>query len=211
MRTITTTVFKFAELSESAKAKAIQDNYNWNVEHPEWNDFVKDDFATIGKIIGIDFADYPVKLMNGNTRRESKIWYSGFCSQGDGACFEGTWTYSKGMSKKIREHAPQDTELHRIADRLADIQKRYFYGITTQISHNSRYYHSHTMQFEYYHQNDVEIPASVTDEIENLLRDLADWYYSALEREYNYLTSDEAIAESLESNEVEFDEFGNSI
>ena len=204
MRTIITTVFKFAELSESAKAKAIQDNYNWNVEHSDWNEFVKDDFTTIGKIIGIDFDH------SANTDGP-RIWYSGFCSQGDGACFEGTWTYSKGMTKKIREHAPQDTELHRIADRLADIQKRYFYGITTQISHNSRYYHSHTMQFEHYHQNDVEIPSHVTDEIESLLRDLADWYYSALEKEYDYLTSDEAIAESLESNEVEFDEFGNSI
>ena len=184
LRTTTTTVYKFAELSESAKAKAIQDNYNWNVEYSEWNEFVKDDFAAIGKIIGIEFEYYPIKLMNGNTRREPKIWYSGFCSQGDGACFEGTWTYAKGMSKKIREYAPQDTELHRIADRLADIQKRYFYGITTRIGHNSRYYHSNTMQFEHLHQNDVEIPASVTDEIEGLLRDLADWYYSALEKEY---------------------------
>jgi hypothetical protein len=209
MRTIETTVFKFAELSESAKKQAIQNNYDWNI-HDDWNEFVKDDFETIGKILGIDFATYPVKLMNGNTRHDPKIWYSGFCSQGDGACFEGTWSYSKGMTRKIREHAPQDAELHRIADRLADLQKRYFYGITTRIEHTSRYYHSHTMRFDHYHQNDIEIPASVTDDIEELLRDLADWYYSALEREYNYLTSDEAIAESLESNECEFDEFGDN-
>lgn len=210
MRTISTTVYKFAELSESAKKQAIQNNYEWNI-HDDWNEFVKDDFEAIGKILGIDFAEYVAPVLDGGCKWKKKIWYSGFCSQGDGACFEGNWSYAKGMARKIRDHAPKDTELHRIADWLADIQKRYFYGITTRIEHSSRYYHSNTMQFEHYHQNDIEIPASVTDEIEELLRDLADWYYSALRREYGYLTSDEAIVESLESNEVEFDENGNSI
>lgn len=209
MRTIEKTVFKFGELSDSAKKQAIQNHYEWNI-YDDWNEFVKDDFATIAKILGIEFAEYPVKLMNGNSRWEPKIWYSGFSSQGDGACFEGTWSYSKGMAKKIREHAPIDKELHRIADSLAAIQRKYFYGITTRIEHSSRYYHSNTMRFEHFHQNDCEISESVTDEIAQLLRDLADWYYSALEREYDYLTSDAAIAESLESNEMEFDEYGNN-
>jgi hypothetical protein len=210
MRTLTTTVFKFSELSESAKKRAIEKNWDWNI-YDDWFDCTKEDFETIGKILGIDFDGYPVRLMNGGTRSQPKIYFSGFSSQGDGASFAGRWTYSKGMARKIREHAPQDTELHRIADRLAGIQKRYFYGIDTRIEQHGNYVHSHTMRFEHYHSSDCELPASVTDEIEQLLRDLADWYYSQLEKEYDYLTSPEAIAESLEANECEFDEDGEPV
>jgi hypothetical protein len=31
------------------------------------------------------------------------------------------------------------------------------------------------------------------------------WIYKSLEREYNYLTSDEAVAESLDANEYDFE------
>ena len=35
------------------------------------------------------------------------------------------------------------------------------------------------------------------------------WSYRLLEREYEYLTSDDAIKETIEANEYEFDENGN--
>ena len=206
--TTETTIYKFAELSDDAKRKAIESNRDWNI-HDDWHGFAKDEFVIIGGILGIAFDAYPVKLMNGTHRHEPKIWFSGFCSQGDGACFEGTWTYSKGMSKRIREYAPQDAELHKIADALATIQKRWFYGIRTSISHRGRYYHEHTMHFSHAHNSDCELQSDVCDEIEELMKDLARWYYSYLEREYDYLTSDETIAESLEINEMEFLEDGS--
>ena len=207
MRTLTTTIYKFAELSESAKRKAVEKHCDWNI-HDDWHEFCSEDFETIAKILGVEFDTYPVRLMNGKTRQEPKIYFSGFSSQGDGASYAGRWTYSKGMKRKIREHAPQDSELHRIADKLADIQRRYFYGITTHIEQRGNYVHSHTMQFEHYHSSDCDLPSSVTDDIEELLRDLADWYYSQLSKEYDYLTSSEAVAESLECNGCEFTEDG---
>jgi hypothetical protein len=36
-----------------------------------------------------------------------------------------------------------------------------------------------------------------------LFKDLANWLYRQLETEYEYLTSDEAVVESLEANEIE--------
>ena len=207
MRDITTTVYKFAELSDSAKQKAIDKNRDWNI-HDDWYDCTKEDFETIGEILGIDFDTSPVILMGGGVRQHSKIWFNGFSSQGDGASFEGRWQYAKGMAKKIREHAPQDKELHKIADCLANIQRKWFYGIDTRISKSGCYCHEHTMRFEHYHNSDCAIPESVTDEIDELMRDLARWLYSSLQKNYNYLTSDEAIRESIEANDMEFNEDG---
>ena len=47
--------------------------------------------------------------------------------------------------------------------------------------------------------------------LKQLMRDFADWIYSSLEKEHDHLTSDEAIAESLRANEVEFTEDGQTI
>ena len=90
---------------------------------------VYEDAAQCGKILGIDLNTKPVKLMGGGTRYDPCIWFSGFASQGDGACFDGTYAYAKGAVKAIRAHAPEDKELHRIADELQAIQRRYFYRI----------------------------------------------------------------------------------
>ena len=53
-----------------------------------------------------------------------------------------------------------------------------------------------------WHNNFVE------GEIEQLIKDLADWYYSNLQAEYDYLLSDEYIAEMIESNDFQFLENG---
>src|SRR3546814_2772659 len=59
-------------------------------------------------------------------------WSSDVCSsdlwnQGDGACFEGNYSYARGASAAIRRYAPKDVELQRIADALGAIQRRNFY------------------------------------------------------------------------------------
>lgn len=208
-RTISTTVYKFSELSPEAQKRTIEANYDFNVDYGDWHDGVTEDFEEVAKILGIEFDTYGTRLMNGKTRQDPRIWYSGFSSQGDGASFEGCWTYSKGMSKKIREYAPQDTELHTIADKLTAIQKNWFYGIETRITKSGNYSHEYTMRFEHFHVSNYSLPDTVTEEIEEAMRDTARWYYSALESQYDYLTSEEAIRESLEANETEFDEDGN--
>lgn len=55
-KTIELTVFKFEELSKEAQEKAIQDNWDFNVNH-DWWDFTYEDAATIGlKITGFDLG-----------------------------------------------------------------------------------------------------------------------------------------------------------
>lgn len=54
MRTITTTVYLFSELSEQAKKKAIQECWDYNVSHNWWEDIYKDAERIGLKISGFD-------------------------------------------------------------------------------------------------------------------------------------------------------------
>ena len=83
---ICTTVYQFPELSDAAKEKAR----SWYRElgpHDDWWDAVHEDFERVCEILGIRLKTTPVRLMGGGTRAKSCIWFSGFWSQGDGACY----------------------------------------------------------------------------------------------------------------------------
>lgn len=206
MRTVEQTVYKFNELSDAAKEVA-RDWWRECEMSEDWWDFVYDDAAQIAELMGIDLRTRPVKLMGGGTRYEPNIWFNGFCSQGDGACFEGDYHYRKGSVKAVKSHAPQDTELHRIAETLCEIQKRNFYRISCEVSHRGHYYHSGCTEFDWTFDGDVasEDLASV----KQLLRDFMDWIYERLEEEHDWLMSDEQVDENIIANDYEFDESGD--
>ena len=126
-----------------------------------------------------------------------------------GTCFEGTYRYAKGATKKIRGYAPQDKELHRIADELQAVQRKHFYHLTASMNHSGHYYHSGCMSVDVEHSEDRYRDISdAEDEIKQLMRDFADWIYESLSDEYEYQTSDSAVEEAIRANEYEFDEDG---
>jgi hypothetical protein len=201
--------YSFNELSDEAKENARN---RWREFENEGFDAecVIDDAEQVANIIGIEFETRSVPLMNGKTREKPKVWYSGFCSQGDGASFEGWYSYKKGSKKAIRDYAPQDTELHRITDALQAIQKRNFYSLAASISQSGFYYHSHTMSVEVEDNRDRwrDVSSDDHDDITELMRDFADWIYKQLESEYEWRMSDECIGENILANECEFTESG---
>lgn len=206
MRTIKTKVYKYDELDERAKDKArewyaqcvFEDSCDWEP--------VYEDAATCADILGLDLRQRRVTLMGGGHRYEPSIYFSGFYSQGDGANFEGHYYYVKGAAKKIREHAPQDEELHRIADALQDVQRRCFYRLAANCKPRGRYF---DMDVEVYDKEDSyrDIGTAEAD-VRDLMNDFAHWIYKQLEREYQYQTSEECIAENIRCNEYEFTEDG---
>jgi hypothetical protein len=204
-RTIKTTVYQFDELSNEAKENARQ-WWREGASQDDWWDF--DDFVSVGEILGIQFAQNPVQLMNGQRRYEPKIYFSGFSSQGDGACFEGDYSYSHGAVEKIKGYAPMDEELHRIARDLQAVQRRYFYGLQASVVHRGRDYHALSTDINVSHVNDIELPESVCEDIAESLRDFMNWMYRQLEREWEYQNSDEVVDENIRINEYEFTEEG---
>lgn len=199
MRTITTETqaYTIHELSDKAKERA---HYQW-LENFEFfgAEYVIEDATQVAALMGWEI---------------DKVFYSGFWSQGDGACFEGTMRYAKGCYKNVCQYAPKDKELHRIAKEWQDIQKRAFYALSAKVKQAGHYMHSGCTSFDCtdtrtqwgYVEN-----AELEETIIKIGRDFMDWIYKQLENAYDYDTSLEAFIESCEANSYEFDEFGKML
>jgi len=189
-------VYSFAELSEDAKEHVFEKHGDINVNHDWWYDY--DDKKEIAKLMGIDIDN---------------IYFSGFSSQGDGACFEGNYEYRKGSVKAVMDYAPEDIELHRIVKELQSIQKRCFYSARASVKQSGHYMHKYctkiSVDFENYNTGIDYYNQKYEEDIIELLRDYMEWIYRNLEKEYEYLTGEDAIVETIEANEYEFDVDGN--
>ena len=191
--------YSFNELSDEAKQVAFNNNFYINLECWDLYDCTKDDFHTILELIGFDNIDSN---------------FSGFYSQGDGASFSADYLYKKGCLKAVKQHAPNDTELNDIVEGIVSHQKDNDYLLSCEVSQRGNYYHSNTMHFSWCKNDDSCFDwknDSVENELEQLFRCLADWYYSRLGSEYEHLTSFDAVAEMLEANEIRFLENGEGV
>ena len=222
MRIKQTKVYRYDELSDKAKEKARDWYREGNCEDTYWSESVIDDAATVAGFLGLGINQTAYKTMGGETKYEPAVYFSGFWSQGDGACVEGTWRASDVKVDELKEYAPQDKELHRIVDGLAEIAKEYPDGYF-KVTHRGHYSHSGCTAF------DVELPTEQENELEydapeykllqvklgededtliELARDFMNWIYGQLEKEWTYQNSDEQVEESIRVNAYEFLETG---
>lgn len=206
---VETTVYRLDELSTEAKEKA-RAWYRESTPDDDWSEFVFEDFETICAILGVQLKTRSVRLYGGGTRQKPCIWFRGFWSQADGACFEAFYSYRKAAPRKIRDHAPQDAELHRIAAVLQAIQRRNFYELAAEARHRGHYTHEYCMEIsvERASQHNQNATADAEEIITEALRDLARWLYRQLEREYEHQTSDAVIDEMILANEHTFSAAG---
>ena len=201
MRVLETKVYTFDELSEEAKEKAIEKNRHMNVEYWEWYHNVYDTF----------------KKKYSDLFEITDMYFSGFCSQGDGAMFE----YG-GITDKLIDEFITQLELSPLRKKIVkDIF--YFSGSGRQHGH---YYHEkccwHIINIECtyayregYYPNIDEFMYELQVDFDAYVRekyiDLAQELYQSLEDEYEWHTSDEAIEERLIEGEYEFTENGELI
>ena len=204
-RIVETTVFTIDELSGAAKENA-RIWYRQAGLHDDWYDFVYEDFETICGILGVTLGTTPVRLYSGGTRDKPQVFFTGFHSQGDGASFSGRYSYARGATTAIRAHAPKDEELHRIVDTLQAVQRRNFHQLHASIRQSGRYCHEYTMAIEVERDSPTWQPPTddAEDAVTEAMRDLARWLYRQLRAEYEHLTSDAAIDETLAANAWSF-------
>lgn len=221
------TEFTFAELSDRAQEKARE---KWREHEPydDWWDTTYEDAETIGNLLGIDFADKVVgKTKDGRAITETAIYFTGFWSQGDGACFEGRWERpTHDIAAKVREHAGTDEELHGIADSFAELAKRCERNPpVVRVKQRGNCCHEYStsidVEFDDPDRNELqEMVAAALDraagmdtfetDITEALRSFMRWIYSQLEAEHEDLTSDEVADEYLSDGKT-FDEDGDEI
>ena len=202
---IETTVYTIDELSDAARENA-RIWYRDQGIHGDWYDYVYEDFQTICGITGITLRTSPVRLYGGGTREQPHIWFRGFWSQGDGACYEGRYSHASGAAKALRAHAPKDTELHRIADALQHAQRRNFWQLHATFRRIGRYSHANSMEIDVERDSPSWQPIAEgsDDDVIVALRDLAHWLYRQLQNAYEFETSDAVVDEAITINEWTF-------
>lgn len=196
-RIVETKVYTFNELSDEAKENArdwwrryvFSDPYDW--------EGVYDDVKEIAELFGLE-----LDVKHG----EPCIYFSGFSSQGDGARYEGDYSYRAGALKAVKGYAPRDTELHKIVEQLQEIQRKNFYRVHARTKYRGHYCHSGCMTVEVGRSDDQ--PVVDEDDVVQLLREFADWIYEQLKYEYDYQCSNEVVDEMLIGNAYEFTEEG---
>jgi len=202
------TIYKFEELSDRAKEKAR----DWwrSCENDDFQtDFIFEDAERVGALFGIEIDRRTYKTYGGGTGSAPTIYYSGFSSQGDGACFEGDYAYKKGglkaLLQEIGGESKGDKELIRIASALQDIQKKNFYRLTARMRHSGHYQHSGCMSVDVDGMSYDGWNIDTEADIRQLMRDFADWIYRQLEEEYYWRMEDEQVDEAITCNEYTFD------
>lgn len=187
MRTETTTrtLYTFAELSDDAQQHAIEKLCDINTDY-DWWEFTTDTIQKAGECLGIACTVSDFDLDRGA--------YVGLC---------GGYSYRKNWRAALRAEFGGDilSDLETIGAQLQATQKCMFWtGYATLES--GRYGTRYSADADQGGQGAV-------DDLIDGLREFEHWALTLLRREYDYLTSEEAIIETIEANEYEFDENGN--
>lgn len=188
----------------AADRNALLDEHRDINVHDYWWDSTYDNFKR-------DMAEIGIEVRN--------IYFSGFWSQGDGACFEGE-VCDWGPFLKSRGY--NDAAL------ITHAEQHFQFSVT----HHGHYYHENCTSFAVHlplpehdedsyflddyspHERDSlheavwmvginkysfeAMERDFTEAFKGHMRDL----YTALNKEYDYLTSDEAVLDSLEANDM---------
>lgn len=202
----------FDELSEKAKEKAREKYTSGDYPGDEWWDGVYEDAVRMGGILGIAVSTThrPSSRKGHPGYTTTNIYFSGFCSQGDGACFDADYTFAPDAIDKITEET-DDKELLRIAQKLTMMQlTQRLKGVecfTAFVSSGN----NNRVKSEIRDWGVDEVGEPDEEEFQGAMQDFADWIYSQLEEEHDYLHSDEYVDEQLSESDCKFDESGTII
>ena len=198
MKTIETNVYTLSELSAAAKEKAREWYRNASASDNDGAEYVIEDAKSLFAGCGIEI---------------DRVYYRGFWSQGDGACFEGTWRASDVKPGAVREYAPKDEEAQRIAREFERIATLFPLASFT-VKHSGYYYHKHCTDFTFYFPdadgNETDAPGAndAEEALTEAAKDAMRWIYASLESDYEWRNSDEQVDEMIEANEYTFTESG---
>lgn len=159
MTTKTVNLYEFNELSEAAKEKAR----NWwregNNHDVFWSECTIDEAKEQGRNMGLDIDN---------------IHWNGFCSQGSGACYEGTWhacEVKEGETAKDWGDSPATKEIRRIAAAFEQFAKDWPES-SFSVTHSGHYYHEFCTRFDVSLGEDADNNEEVSPE---QWREASDW------------------------------------
>ena len=179
------TIDELKEQFPAAYEKAYRKWTEYALDY-EWWDCTYDFIASAGEALGITIG-------RGRNQRLD-IHFEGFYSQRDGAAWGGSYIYAKGAHKAIRKFAPKAHDLHRIADRLYEVQRRNGYGLHATAD-QGRTTCASGMRVRVYRAGGELHPAA-EGTVDELMRDFANWIFYTLRAEYEFQLSREQFDEA---------------
>lgn len=176
----------------------IEKHRTINVDHYDWYESVYESF---------------IERMERQGITADEIHFSGFWSQGDGASFNGCIN----PLRFLRKHFPKDYPMLRKVVALGG-------RVHLAWKHSGHYYHEYSNTFdldvegfEYLMEQPTDFHEQVVNSLNDklqeelntfeddavpLIRGYMKQLYRELEKEYYYLTSDEAVSESIIANDL---------
>lgn len=196
---------KFKDLSKEAKAKAIT-SHRETAPLCDWCYDVFKMAETTANILGIKI----------DSRKDGKvlgIFFSGFYNQGDGAYFQGEYSYKKNAVDKIKTEFLHEKVLHKIAENLQSAQAKQSYQLQAEIAQNRLYTNSYSIEVSVFNAEDPygDLVEGVEESITTALRQFNGWIFQKLQEEYEHLTSDEVVRTDIVANDYDFNEDGSMI
>jgi hypothetical protein len=218
--TKTVVLYTFDELSDDAKERARDWYRRACADDNDYAKSVYEDAADVAELMGLDIRQRRGTNGRGETTWRPSIHYSGFWSQGSGACFDGSWRADLCLAQKgaVAANCPRDIELQRIAGEFERIAAAYP-SACFSVKHRGHYYHSGCTEFDVDLVTDDELDAepdalraaaqsTAVNELKRAARDFMDWIYKQLESGHEYQNAAEQVDESILCNGYTFLENG---
>lgn len=203
MRTEQINIFKYSELSDAAKAKASE-WWRESSRHDDfWSECAINEAKEQGRSMGLEIEN---------------VYFSGFWSQGDGACFDGRWKAANVKAELVADgwgESSATAEIKRIAAEFAEFAKAWPESSFT-VKHSGRYSHENCTGFSVSLGEDEDSAADSGDkaaferwskaerEITETAKIYMRWIYRQLEAAYSDYYSDAQVEESILANNYEF-------
>lgn len=188
---------KYEELSDKAKQHAIMRMYDINTNH-DWWEATYEYAGEVAKSLGFEWFE----IDSFNLDRGSYVQYD--------AHFYSTLLKLDELSDKQKDELKEFIEPITEQAALCAIhsQGSYLYANITPTGRTSL-----NVDWEVWNSYDYNEAQELLNgkAIEEAFDAFADWIQARLQEDYDYLTSDEAIEESIIANEYDFDEDGKRI
>lgn len=192
MKTKTIELYEFDELPEDIRKKILERERYINVEDSWWSDCALDEWKE--KLTAVGFDD-PV------------INFSGFYSQGDGASFTCkdvdiltfiTSQKAKGRFKNLIK--AMKTEKAEILASVERISHHYSHEYTVKADVETIQNDDNEEFYNKVYRESLELESLMTETVRSLSKQI----YRDLESEYEGLTSDESVIDTIKANEYTF-------
>jgi hypothetical protein len=212
MKTKTINLYEFDELSEQAQQKAIDSLSDLNTDY-EWWDCTYEDFHTMAEYFGID-----VDL--------KKTYFTGFWHQGQGSAYTADVDVIKLVecvkTESWKQHAPKENlSFYKVTPNIERVCKLISSGAIDYrvwVETSNRETNVRTqVEFDINYTDETKCAIfpnidkslnELSDLVEDVCTTLNNWFFTNLRNECDYLTSKEAIIETIKANEYTFTENG---